>query len=46
MGVGNADYGDDALGVHLAEALVEAGVPDVIVAGNSPERYLGRVAAI
>ncbi|MGA8299081.1 MAG: hydrogenase 3 maturation endopeptidase HyCI [Terriglobales bacterium] len=44
MGVGNADYGDDALGVYLAEALVEAGVPDVIVAGNSPERYLGRVA--
>jgi hydrogenase 3 maturation protease len=46
MGVGNADYGDDALGVHLAEALRQAGVPDVIVAGNSPERYLGSVANI
>ena len=44
MGVGNPDYGDDAFGVHLAEALIEAGVPDVIVAGNSPERYLGNAA--
>ena len=44
MGVGNPDYGDDAFGVHLAEALLEAGVPDVIVAGNSPERYLGSAA--
>jgi len=41
MGVGNPDYGDDGFGVHLAEALLKAGVPDVIVAGNSPERYLG-----
>jgi hydrogenase maturation protease len=40
MGVGNPDYGDDAFGVHLAQALLEAGVPNVIVAENSPDRYL------
>ena len=44
MGVGNPQYADDAFGVHLAQALLEAGVPDVIVAGNSPDRYLGATA--
>jgi hydrogenase 3 maturation protease len=44
MGVGNPDYGDDSFGVRLAEALLKAGMPDVIVAGNSPERYLGSQA--
>jgi hydrogenase maturation protease len=43
MGVGNRDYGDDAFGVHLAQALLEASVPDVVVAGNSPDRRLGMV---
>ena len=43
MGVGNRDYGDDAFGVHLAQALLEASVPDVVVAGNSPDRWLGTV---
>jgi hydrogenase 3 maturation protease len=41
MGVGNRDYGDDAFGVHLAEALLNAGVGDVIVAENSPDCWLG-----
>jgi hydrogenase 3 maturation protease len=41
MGVGNCDYGDDAFGVNLALALLEAGTPDVIVAGCSPDRYVG-----
>ena len=40
MGVGNSDYSDDAFGVHLAQTLLEAGVPYVIVAGSSPDRYL------
>ena len=40
MGLGNIDYGDDGLGVRLAEKLAEAGVPDVIVAGTMPERFI------
>lgn len=44
MGLGNTDYGDDGFGVRLAEALVEAGVPDVVIAGASPDRFVGRIA--
>lgn len=44
MGLGNLDYGDDGFGVRLAEELLEASVPDVIVAGTTPDRYIGRVA--
>jgi len=44
MGLGNSDYGDDGFGVRLAEALVVAGVSDVIVAGTTPDRFVGRVA--
>jgi hydrogenase 3 maturation protease len=44
MGIGNSDYGDDGFGVQLVEDLVEAGVLDVIVAGNAPESYVGVVA--
>jgi len=44
MGVGNSEYGDDALGVRLAEDLLNAGVLDVIVAGNAPERWIGTAA--
>lgn len=43
MGMGNPDYGDDGLGVRLAERLAEAGLPDVIIAGASPERHIGSV---
>ena len=43
MGIGNVDYGDDAFGVHLAEALLDAGLEDVIVAGSSPDGWLGIV---
>jgi len=45
MGLGNTDYGDDGLGVKLAEALVAAGVPDVIVAGTMPERFIDSAIA-
>jgi hydrogenase maturation protease len=45
MGMGNTDYGDDGLGVKLAEDLVEAGVPDVIVAGTMPERFIDSAIA-
>lgn len=44
MGLGNTDYGDDGFGVRLAETLAAAGVPDVIVAGTTPDRFVGRVA--
>jgi len=44
MGLGNTDYSDDGFGVRLAEALAEAGVPDVVVAGTTPDRFVGRVA--
>ncbi|HEX9111770.1 MAG TPA: hydrogenase maturation protease, partial [Terriglobales bacterium] len=44
MGLGNVDCGDDGFGVRLAEELLEAGVPDVVVAGTDPEHYVVRVA--
>ncbi len=44
MGLGNAEYGDDGLGVRLAERLQEAGLPDVVIAGQSPERHVGRAS--
>lgn len=44
MGVGNVDYGDDGFGVYLAEELVAAGVPDVLIAATTPEHYLGQIA--
>ncbi len=43
MGLGNVDYGDDGFGVRLAEGLEQAGVPDVIIAATSPERFIGSV---
>jgi hydrogenase 3 maturation protease len=42
MGVGNTELGDDGLGVQLAERLAGDGVPNVVVAGTSPECFLGR----
>ncbi len=44
MGVGNVDYGDDGFGVYLTEELVAASIADVIIAGTTPEHYLGRIA--
>jgi hydrogenase maturation protease len=40
MGLGNIDYGDDGLGVRLAEKLTAAGIPDVIISGTMPERFI------
>jgi hydrogenase maturation protease len=45
MGLGNTDYGDDGLGVRMAERLAEAGVHDVIVAGTMPERFIDSAIA-
>ncbi len=44
VGVGNVEYGDDGFGMRLAEQLVSNGLADVIVAGNTPERFIGRIA--
>ncbi len=43
MGLGNVDYGDDGFGVRLAELLEGEGFPGVMVAGTSPERFIGSV---
>jgi hydrogenase maturation protease len=50
VGLGNPDWGDDALGVRLAEALLASGVAPcgaqpapaacALVAGTTPERHL------
>lgn len=44
MGLGNVDYGDDGFGVHLGEALIDRGAPNVIIAGITPERWIGQAA--
>jgi hydrogenase maturation protease len=45
MGLGNKDYADDGFGVRLAEALIAAGAPNVIIAGTTPDRWIGRAAS-
>jgi len=40
LGIGNTDRGDDGFGVRLAEALGEAGVENVLIAGSTPENYM------
>jgi len=45
MGLGNTDYGDDGFGVRLAEALIAADVPNVIIAGTTPDHWIGRAAS-
>jgi len=44
IGLGNLDYGDDGFGVRLAEKLIAEGVPDVILAGTAPDRWIGQAA--
>lgn len=43
MGIGNVDYGDDGFGVYLAQELAGRGISDVVVAGNTPERFLSQI---
>ena len=45
LGLGNVEYGDDGFGARLAEELIAAGVPDVVIAGTAPELHLGRIAS-
>ena len=44
MGLGNVDSGDDGFGIRLAERLLEGGMPEVVIAGTTPENHVGRVA--
>lgn len=45
VGVGALEgRGDDAFGPRLAGALAAAGVPNVLLAGTAPERFVGRIA--
>ncbi len=40
LGIGNVDRGDDGFGVKLAEALREAGLENVSIAGATPENHV------
>jgi len=42
LGIGNRDYGDDAFGLTLAEALIHVGVQDVYPVGTQPERWIAQ----
>lgn len=44
IGMGNVNRADDGFGVRLAERLRAIGVPNVIVAGSTPERWISRLA--
>ena len=44
VGLGNADLGDDGLGVRLAEAVARAGHPHVVVAATTPEHWVETLA--
>ncbi len=43
MGIGDGQWGDDGLGVHLAQSLQAAGCPNVVLAGSTPESWIGWV---
>jgi hydrogenase maturation protease len=44
IALGNSDYHDDGFGVRLGEELVKAGMPDVVIAGTTPDRCISGVA--
>ena len=43
MGVGDINHGDDAVGPMIAGALLDAGVPNVVESGQSPELDTWRI---
>lgn len=45
VGVGNSERADDGVGTFVAESLAAQGLEDVIVAGTTPERWMGTLAA-
>jgi len=44
VGIGDRYWGDDGLGVVLAEALQARNCPNVLVTDNTPENWIGRIA--
>lgn len=44
IALGNTDYRDDGFGVRLGEELLKAGMPDVVIAGTTPDRCISSVA--
>ncbi|HUL21365.1 MAG TPA: hydrogenase maturation protease [Thermodesulfobacteriota bacterium] len=40
LGIGNAELGDDGFGVRMGEALREAGLANVLIAGTTPESHV------
>lgn len=44
VGIGNGDLGDDGFGLRLAEALRGTTDAEVVLAGTTPERWVGRLA--
>jgi hydrogenase maturation protease len=40
MGIGDGQWGDDGLGVQLAQALKDAGCANVVLAGSTPESWI------
>jgi len=41
LGIGEGQWGDDGLGVQLARSLEDAGCPNVVLAGSTPESWIG-----
>lgn len=46
IGLGNPLFGDDGIGVEVARELLSRGVPNVWVAGVSPERCINRIGGM
>ncbi|MFB3904725.1 MAG: hydrogenase maturation protease [Acidobacteriota bacterium] len=40
IGIGDSRWGDDGLGVELAQSLEDAGCPNVVLAGSTPESWI------
>jgi len=40
LGIGDSQWGDDGLGVVLAQSLQDAGCPNVVVTGSTPENWV------
>lgn len=43
VGLGNDEYSDDGFGIRLAERLAQEGIPNVVIAGKSPDRYMSQI---
>jgi len=46
LGIGEGQWGDDGLGVQLAQSLQEAGCRNVVLAGTTPESWIGWIRRV